>query len=109
MRLAAANECSRPTTLLRALGEPSRPLLSAQLADFDVVLNEPARHRLETLTGRTVAELRRSLSALWSKPSDHIPTDIPAIEVRRSWNLRGHCDRCVARLPGRPTVRVYSL
>jgi hypothetical protein len=109
MRLAVANEYSRPTTLLRALGEPSRPLLNAQLADFDVVLNKPAKRRLETLTGRTVLELRRSLSALWNEPSDRVPTDTPAIEVLRSWNLRDHCDRCVARLPGRPTVRVYSL
>jgi hypothetical protein len=109
MRLAAANEYRRPTTLLRALGEPNRPLGTGQLADFDIVLNEPAKRRLETLTGRTVTELRKSLSILWNKPSDRIPTDIPATEVQRSWMLRDHCDHCAARLPGRPTIRVYQL
>jgi hypothetical protein len=37
------------------------------------------------------------------------PDDMPMIWLYRNHNLHNHCDRCVARIPGNPKIRVHRL
>jgi len=107
-RLAEANDLDRPTLLLRALGRPnigvSRFLLDK---DYEVSLNELALRRLETFAGRPADQLRVALGNLSRVTAE--PEDTPKIWLYKAHNLRNHCDRCVARLPGKPRIRVRTL
>ena len=108
-RLAAANDLDRPTILLGALGRPTIGLTRYLLdKDYEVALNEHSLRRLETFTGTPVAQLRTALPSL-HRTRDALPADIPAIHPYRTGNLRDHCDHCVARIPGRPRVKVHPL
>ncbi|MBC2586949.1 TniQ family protein [Rhodococcus aetherivorans] len=64
-RLAAANALARPTTLLRALGDPLgvRPT-ATMVHNSEVTLNAPALARLETFTGLPAARLCHALPGL---------------------------------------------
>jgi TniQ len=105
-RLAAANELSRPTMLLRALGHPHGNLAATTMHDYDIALNAPALARLETFTGIPAERLRKSLPAISNRRFD-LPTDIPRIKLFRCWALRRPCDGCAARVPGNPTILTY--
>jgi hypothetical protein len=75
--------------------------------DYEVSLNELALRRLETLTGRTAIQLRTALTNLNRIAAT--PDDTPMIWLYRNPNLHNHCDRCVARIPGNPKIRVHRL
>ncbi|MET7770494.1 TniQ family protein [Nocardia sp. NPDC005366] len=107
-RLAAANELDRPTTLLRALGEPlgATPAQS-MLVNRDVILNEPAQRRLEAVSGIDLEDLRQRLPTL-EKSCGEPDRRSPAFQIfADSTRIRRACERCVARLPGTPDIRVY--
>jgi hypothetical protein len=107
-RLADANDLDRPTLLLRALGRPNIGVTRFLLdKDYEVSLNELALRRLETFTGRTADQLRTALGDLSRAPAE--PEDTPTIWLYKAHNLRNHCDQCVARLPGKPRIRVRTL
>ncbi|WP_016880608.1 MULTISPECIES: TniQ family protein [unclassified Rhodococcus (in: high G+C Gram-positive bacteria)] len=108
-RLAAANALARPTTLLRALGEPINGTPSAPMIhNRDVTLNAPALARLETFTGLPADQLRKALPSLSNPTADPLPHTGPTIRVFRSAAIRDHCHACIARIPGRPQVRVHD-
>lgn len=106
-RLSTANDLARPTTLLRALGEPTRGLTQAMIDDSDVALNEQSLRRLETFTAIPAQRLRMSLPTL--ARTDAAPAGIPATRPYRCWALRTPCQDCVARLPGHPKIVVRPL
>lgn len=109
-RLATANALARPTTLLRALGEPISGSPSATMIDNrDVTLNAPALSRLETFTGLPAVQLRTALPSLSTPRADPMPHPGPTIRVFSSAEIRDHCHCCIARIPGRPQVRVHGL
>lgn len=108
-RLSAANHLVHPTSVLRALGE-SRPRLPtrADLAGQDVVLNDRALDRLETLAGIPAARLRRALPALDRGATAALPTGhLPAFRLYRCPSLRGPCDTCRSRVAGPGPVMVH--
>lgn len=108
-RLAAANALARPTTLLRALGDPLGGCPSATMVhDRDVTLNAPALARLETFTGLSAARLRTALPGLSTPEGDRLPHTRPTIRIFSSVGIRDHCHLCIARIPGRPQVRVHG-
>jgi TniQ len=104
-RLSAANELDRPTILLRALGHPHGNLTQTALHDYDIALNAPALARLETFTGIPAQRLRKALPALHRRVD--LPGDIPRTKLFRCWGLRGPCEGCASRVPGRPTILAY--
>ncbi|GCE43932.1 hypothetical protein Rhow_008230 [Rhodococcus wratislaviensis] len=108
-RLAAANALARPTTLLRALGEPLNGYPSAPMIhDRDVILNASALARLETFTGLPAAQLRTALPGLSTPRADPLLRTGPTTRVFSSAAIRDHCHPCIARIPGRPQVRVHG-
>jgi hypothetical protein len=107
-RLSQANAFESPTTILRALGEPTRLLYYDLFTDFDAQLNEPALQRLETYTGIPRQRLRKALPALHATATD-LGDSTPRTRPHRCWNIRTACDDCVRRLPGRPDVRVHLM
>ncbi|UIR39672.1 TniQ family protein (plasmid) [Rhodococcus sp. DMF-1] len=106
-RLAAANALARPTTLLRALGDPLgvRPT-ATMVHNSEVTLNAPALARLETFTGLPAAWLCHALPGLSASRGDRLPHTDPTLRAFRSAAIRDHCHCCIARIPGRPQVRV---
>ncbi|WP_433523823.1 TniQ family protein [Nocardia pseudovaccinii] len=108
LRLAAANELDRPTTLLRPLGEPlSTALSQTMIANRDVTLNEPAQRRLEAFSGIDLEDLRQRLPTL-EQSCGEPDRRSPAFQVFADSNgIRRACERCIARLPGTPDIRVY--
>ncbi|QHE72786.1 hypothetical protein GFS60_06434 (plasmid) [Rhodococcus sp. WAY2] len=108
-RLAAANALKRPTTLLRALGEPINGTpFASMIHNRDLTLNAPALARLETFTGLPADQLRKALPSLSNPRADPLPQTDPTIRVFRSAAIRDHCHPCIARIPGRPQVRVHD-
>lgn len=108
-RLAAANTLARPTTLLRALGEPvSGYPYATMIHNRDITLNAPALARLETFTGLPAARLRKALPSLSTPRADPLSHTGPMIRVFSNAAIRDHCHPCIARIPGRPQVRVHS-
>ncbi|KAB1935030.1 hypothetical protein F8271_22360 [Micromonospora sp. ALFpr18c] len=107
-RLAHANDLDRPTLLLRALGRPNAAVTRFALdRDYEVSLNELALRRLETVTGRSSEQLRAALTNLHRISAT--PEDNPTIWLYKGHDLLNHCDHCVARIPGKPTIRVHRL
>lgn len=104
-RLAAANELAQPTHLLRALGQQHGNLAATAMHDHDIALNPPALARLETFTGIPAQRLRKSLPVVNRRVD--LPSDIPRTKLVRCRGLRRPCDRCAARVPGRPSIRTY--
>ncbi|MGO4613758.1 TniQ family protein [Nocardia sp. 2YAB30] len=108
-RLADANALTRPTLLLRALGEPRGALPVASWPEhYEITLNTAAARRLEIFTGMPAARLRRALPALAATSPGPDPAT-PTFHGHRSVRLREHCQECVARLPGQPRIRVHDL
>lgn len=105
-RLATANELPRPTAVLRALGEPTRPFPPSLVTGYDVSLNAHALARLETFTAIPVQRLRKSLPSLGSPAAAVLPGDVPATRPYRC-ELRTPCERCAARRPG-PAITVHA-
>ncbi|MGY1948694.1 MULTISPECIES: TniQ family protein [Nocardia] len=106
-RLAAANEMTWPTTLVRVIGEPVTSGLDRTMVEegFDAKLNAPARQRLSDLCGIPLPQLRRAL------PMPHLDDEEvePRIAVTMvSSRLRPPCAVCHDRMPGRPVVRIYA-
>jgi hypothetical protein len=101
-RLSEANDL-RPTTIMRALGELSRPS-GSHLLDYDAWLNDRALDRLEAYSGISRHSLTRALPALrWEAPGLHqLPADRPALHCYRPWpSARPACRRCALRACGR--------
>ncbi|WP_204805991.1 TniQ family protein [Mycobacterium riyadhense] len=109
-RLADANGFARPTLLLRAIGEPIAHNIHAGILDqHDISLNAPALARLAAMTGRTTTSLRRTLPSLGTACTDRrlSSTTEPLINPFSSAAIRGHCQHCIARMPGHPNIRVH--
>ena len=108
-RLATANELVRPTTLLRAIGQPSnvQPHQFMLRDGCEVKLNAPAQQRLAVFAAIPLQRLRRCLPlpAFLDGADDH-GTPRLAI-VGAGSQTRSHCTLCVARLPGTPPIKVY--
>ncbi len=108
-RLADANGFVRPTMLLRVIGEPiARNIHAGILEHHDITLNAPALARLAALTGRSTTSLSKTLPALGSACADRrlSGTTEPLINAFSSSAIRGHCQHCIARMPGHPNIRV---
>ena len=108
-RLADANGFARPTMLLRVIGEPIANNVHAGILDHhDITLNTPALARLAALTGRSTASLRKTLPSLGTACADrHLSsTTEPLINAFGSAAIRGHCQHCIAGIPGHPNIRV---
>ncbi|AYF78048.1 hypothetical protein D7D52_34255 [Nocardia yunnanensis] len=106
-RLARTNELVVPTTLLRALGEPSVSLDQYMLRDHEeIMLNSAAQQRLACFAGMPLERLRRSLPlpALAGTRASSSPRT--AIQIISSL-VRGHCASCCARIPGNPPIQIY--
>jgi hypothetical protein len=109
-RLADANGFARPTMLLRAIGEPIANTVHAGMLDHhDITLNAPALARLAASTGRATASLRKTLPSLGTARADRrlSSTTEPLINAFSSAAIRGHCQLCIARIPGHPNIRVH--
>jgi hypothetical protein len=109
-RLADANGFARPTMLLRAIGEPIANNIHAGILEHhDITLNAPARARLAAMTGRPTASLGKTLPSLSAACPDRRLSGItePLINVFSSSAIRGHCQHCIARIPGHPNIRVH--
>jgi hypothetical protein len=76
----------------------------------DVTLNPAALGRLEAFTGIPFERLRRALPSLDMPPHDGQPMPQPAPLMRafRTFTIRGHCEQCIARIPGQPRIRVHG-
>jgi hypothetical protein len=102
-RLSQANEL-RPTTIMRALGQLSRPS-GHYLLDHDAWLNDQALDRLEAYSGISRHRLTRALPALRQLPRSvpFQPTaDRPVLYLYRPWPPAcAACHRCTFRLSGR--------
>lgn len=110
-RLADANGFARPTLLLRAIGEPIAKNIHAGILDHhDITLNATALARLAALTGRSTASLGKTLPSLGTACADRrLSTRTePLINAFSSAAIRGHCQQCIARIPGHPNIRVHS-
>ena len=108
-RLADANGFARPTMLVRAIGEPIATNVHTGLLErHDITLNTPALDRLAAFTGRSTADLGTTLPSLGTACADRrlSSTTEPLLNPFRS-AIRGHCQHCVARIPGHPNVRVH--
>lgn len=109
-RLADANGFARPTALLRTVGEPVISNVRAgMLEHHDLTLNTLALARLETLTGRAAARLRLALPSVQTPRADVrlSSATVPLISVYKDSAIRGHCQRCISRIPGHPNIRVH--
>jgi TniQ len=109
-RLADANGFARPTMLLRAIGEPIAKNIHAGILDHhDITLNAPALARLAAMTGRPTASLGAALPNLGVACTDRrlSGTTVPLINAFSSAAIRGHCQQCIARIPGHPNIRVH--
>ena len=109
-RLADANGFARPTMLLRAIGEPIAKNIHAGILDHhDITLNAPALARLAALTGRPTASLGATLPSLGAACTDRrlSGTTVPLINAFSSAAIRGHCQLCIARIPGHPEIKVH--
>lgn len=107
-RLADANGFARPT--LRAIGEPIAHNIHAGLLEHhDITLNAPALARLAALTGRSTTSLAKTLPSLGAACTDRrlSRTTEPLINPFSSAAIRGHCQHCIARIPGHPNIRVH--
>jgi hypothetical protein len=101
-RLSEANDL-RPTTIMRALGQLSRPS-GYHLLDHDAWLNDQALDRLEAYSGISRHRLTRALPALQREVSGlhQLPADRPALHCYRPWpRPRPACRRCALRACGR--------
>jgi hypothetical protein len=108
-RLADANGFARPTMLLRVIGEPIANNIHAGILEHhDITLNAPALARLAALTGRPAASLGKTLPSLGTACVDRrlSSTTEPLINTFSSAAVRGHCQHCIARIPGHPNIRV---
>jgi hypothetical protein len=108
-RLADANGFARPTMLLRAIGEPiAKNIHAGILEHHDITLNAPALARLAAMTGRSTASLGKTLPSLGTACTDRrlSGTTVPLINAFSSAAIRGHCQPCIARIPGHPNIRV---
>lgn len=109
-RLADANGFGRPTLLVRAIGEPIANNVHAGILEHhDITLNAPALARLAAFTGRSTASLGKTLPSLGTACTDRrlSGTTEPLLNVFSSAAIRGHCQHCIARIPGHPNVRVH--
>lgn len=109
-RLADANGFARPTMLLRAIGEPIANNVHAGILEHhDITLNTPALARLAALTGRSAASLGKTLPSLGTACTDRrlSSTTEPLLNPFSSAAIRGHCDHCIAQIPGHPNIRVH--
>jgi hypothetical protein len=109
-RLANANGFARPTLLLRAIGEPIANNVHAGILEHhDITLNTPALARLAALTGRPTASLGKTLPNLGAACTDRrlSSTTEPLINAFSSAAIRGHCQHCIAQIPGHPDIRVH--
>lgn len=109
-RLADANSFTRPTMLLRAVGEPIATNIHAGIIEHhDITLNAPALARLAALTGRSLASLAITLPSLGTARVDRrlASTTEPLINAFSSSAIRGHCQQCIARIPDQPDIRVH--
>ena len=109
-RLADANGFARPTLLLRAIGEPiARNVHTGLLEHHDITLNTPALARLAAFTGRSASSLAKILPSLDTACTHRrlSRTIEPLINPFSSAAIRGHCQHCIARIPGHPDIRVH--
>lgn len=109
-RLADANGFARPTMLVRAIGEPIATNVHAGLLEHhDITLNTPALARLAALTGRPAASLGKTLPSLGTACADPrlSSTTEPLLNPFSSSAIRGHCQHCIAQIPGHPNIRVH--
>ncbi|MGW3544766.1 TniQ family protein [Nocardia niigatensis] len=106
-RLARTNELVVPTTLLRALGEPSVSLDRYMLRDHEeIMLNRTAQQRLACFAGMPLERLRSSLPLPALADTREKPSPRTAIQIIGS-HIRDHCASCCARIPGNPPIQIY--
>jgi hypothetical protein len=75
---------------------------------FEVKLNAPAQQRLAVFAGIALQRLRRCLPlpAFTDGADDHGTPRLAMVGAGSQ--TRSHCTRCIARLPGRPPIKVYD-
>ncbi|MEV6335202.1 hypothetical protein AB0M12_10850 [Nocardia vinacea] len=113
-RLSEVNCLRTELALLRALGDPATAK-SQPCRDWintrDITLNLEAQQRLVGFTGIPITRLRKVFPAL-RRPHPDPPTTSGIAQFHvfspGPGQLRDHCDDCVARIPGRPRIRVHS-
>jgi len=61
------------------------------------------------LTGRSTASLRKTLPSLGAPRADSRLSSKtePLISAFSGSAIRGHCQQCIARIPGHPKIRVH--